>query len=143
MERKSNRNKRLYVRLTEEEHRILRDRALRYTDGNISRFIVQAIRGQLTIRLQRPKAPVIDTAVYDLLKEYRKIGANYNQVVRAVNERKGFLPEEALLVNALDDLAKKTDRLIEQTRQIKAIVEAEASKPEETDDIVFKEPARW
>lgn len=109
--------RRVGLRLTEDEYQEILVRARMYTDGNVNRYITQvAAQGQVKVVHLDVRTRQREAALYDLIREYRKVGVNYNQVVRAVNARRSG--DGNLLVKALDELSAKTDRLIELTRKI-------------------------
>lgn len=113
--------KRIEIRVSEEEYARIKHNADRYKDGNIGEFIRQiAVYGQVTVVQKPARSNPNLAAVYDLMKEYRKVGTNYNQVVRTLHQQAAN-PMPELVARNLERLAVHTDQLIALTKGIEKL----------------------
>ncbi len=115
--------RRCYVRLSEEDYAEIAKRAALYTNGNISRYITQiATTGEVKVVTKEPRFSALAVPMFDFIQQYKKIGVNYNQVVHSINTMK-LTEKSDIVINALDSLSERTDRLIEITQQVKKLFE--------------------
>lgn len=83
----ANKTKIIKLRLTEEEYRMLKKRAIKY-NGKISSLIRVAL-AQLDDRQAREKFQVVDEYIkywQENENELRHIGGNFNQAMKRINE---------------------------------------------------------
>ncbi len=119
-----NKNRRIELRVSEEEYTRIKYNADKYQDGNVGEFIRQlAVYGQITVVQKPAKSNPKQAAVYDLIKEYRKVGTNYNQVVKTVHQQAAGRQMPELVAKNLERLAVHTDQLIALTKGIKTLFE--------------------
>lgn len=119
-----NKNRKLSVRVTDDEYGRIKYDADRYKDGNIGEYIRQIVlHGQITVVQKPAKSNPELAAVYDLMKEYRKVGTNYNQVVKTIHQQYTGRPMPELVAQNMERLATQTDQLIALTKGIQNLFE--------------------
>lgn len=112
------RQRRLGVRLDENEYAVLADKALR-SGKTVSEFIRQAvIAGKVEVVLIDTQKQEKRAGIYDLVNQIRRIGNNYNQVVHGLNVKK-MEENPADILAALDKLSRQTDELTRIVKEIK------------------------
>lgn len=117
-----NKTRRIEFRVTEEEYARIKYNADRYQDGNIGELLRQlAVYGQVTVVQKPAKSNPKQAAVYDFIKEYRKVGSNYNQAVRAINQQTSGRQMPEQVAKNLERLAVYTDQLIALTKGIQEL----------------------
>lgn len=122
--KKERKSRRIEIRVSEEEYARIKYNADRYKDGNIGEFLRQlAVYGQITVVQKPAKSNPKQAAVYDLIKEYRRVGTNYNQVVKSVHQQAGGRKIPELVAKDLERLAEHTDQLIALTKGIQTLFE--------------------
>lgn len=117
-----NKDRQIHFRVTEEEYARIKHNADKYQDGNVGAFLRQlAVYGQVTVVQKPAKSNPNLAAVYDLMKEYRKVGTNYNQVVKTIHQQDAGRPMPELVARNLERLAVHTDQLIALTKGIQKL----------------------
>lgn len=117
-----NKTRRIEFRVTEEEYARIKYNADRYQEGNIGELLRQlAVYGQVTVVQKPAKSNPKQAAVYDFIKEYRKVGSNYNQAVRAINQQTTGRQMPEQVAKNLERLAVHTDQLIALTKGIQEL----------------------
>ena len=117
-----NKNRRIELRVNEEEFARIKHNADKYNDGNVGEFLRQlAVYGQITVVQKPTRSNPNLAALYDLLKEYRKVGTNYNQVVKTMHQQATGRQMPELVAKNLERLAVHTDQLIALTKGIQKL----------------------
>ncbi len=117
-----NKNRRIGVRVSEEEYVRIKYNADKYQDGNIGEFLRQlAVYGQITVVQKPAKSNPKQAAIYDFIKEYRRVGTNYNQVVKTIHQQTVGRQMPELVAKSLERLAVHTDQLIALTKGIQEL----------------------
>ncbi|MBD5397164.1 hypothetical protein HDR62_03365 [bacterium] len=117
-------SRRIEIRVSEEEYARIKYNADKYQEGNIGELLRQlAVYGQITVVQKPAKSNPKQAAVYDLIKEYRKVGTNYNQVVKSVHQMAGGRQMPELVAKNLERLAEHTDQLIALTKGVQTLFE--------------------
>lgn len=124
-----NKTRRIEVRVTEQEYARIKYNADKYQDGNIGELLRQlAVYGQITVVQKPAKSNPKQAAVYDLIKEYRRVGTNYNQVVKSVHQQTVGRQMPELVAKNLERLAVHTDQLIALTKGIQNLFEEDGNQ---------------
>lgn len=124
-----NKTRRIEVRVTEEEFARIKYNADKYQNGNVGELFRQlAVYGQITVVQKPAKSNPKLAAVYDMLKEYRKVGTNYNQVVKTIHQQAVGRQMSELVAKNLERLAVHTDQLIALTKGIKNLFEEDGDQ---------------
>ena len=117
---KENKITSIQVRLTLDERRILKQKALSVCKGSISNFIrnVAFEKPFYVIKKDESLTEVL-IKLQELYIQYRHVGNNYNQFVKRINEQKMEIISTKTLVN----LNNNTKILIAITQEIREIAE--------------------
>ena len=98
------------VRLTEEEHRCLRDRA-NQAGLSISRYLIKRALAQGATKLEEKEDAEIRTFQRDwAINEVARVGNNLNQIARQLNSQRGSISTERV-ESALAAVAAALDQL--------------------------------
>ena len=106
------RNKQIIVRVTDEEFKILNDKA-EYVCMNASEFIRKIIISDNVVKLPVDEIRETSKAINDYRYEINKIGNNINQLVKIIHENNDLYFDEQIqeAVNLIDNVGKTFDEL--------------------------------
>lgn len=97
--KRKNKNKRIEIRVTEAEHRKIKEEAKR-KNTTMTALILRRFESNVTINL--------DTSNYrDLLIEQRRIGNNINQVLRRINKNKYYTQNDLELIKRNQEILER------------------------------------
>lgn len=113
-EKNFSRNKRLYVRLTENEYKIVQAKFELSGDKNLSDFIRQALMSCYVIKLKDEK---FENMVEESNRLLRNLTGNTNQIAIAANRSGNVYHED------LDELRKGVNELWQQQKSILSILQ--------------------
>ena len=97
--KRKNKNKRIEIRVTEAEHRKIKEEAKR-KNTTMTALILRRFESNVTINL--------DTSNYrDLLIEQRRIGNNINQVLRRINKNEYYTQNDLELIKRNQEILER------------------------------------
>lgn len=106
------RNKQIIVRVTEDEYKILNDKA-EYVCMNASEFIRKVIISDNVVKLPVDEIRETSKAINNYRYEVNKIGNNINQIVKIIHENNDLYFDEQIqeAVSMIESVAKTFEEL--------------------------------
>src|SRR4030095_6864039 len=100
------------VRLTDEEHRRLRDRA-KQAGLSVSRYLIRGALARAATKLEEKEDAEIRTFQRDwAINEVARVGNNLNQIARQLNSQRGSISSERI-----DEVLADTNEVLRDLRR--------------------------
>jgi len=113
-----NKIRRVNLRLTEEEYTLILQNSEKFAQKNISNYVRKHLLGQkMNVRTYDETGEKFNIALRSYTDQIKKIGRNYNQVVRYLQAK--HPPQETKIL--LEKLEKLTEMLLKNSAQMDEI----------------------
>jgi hypothetical protein len=116
------RTKHLRVRLSEEEYASLFRKLAHIGDADISRYVRSCLfNREIKVKIHDETADKITAPLYRIVDEARRIGVNFNQVVRYIQSKHHQDDTQKLLekaINLMTEIKKNTSHVREVSDKI-------------------------